>query len=264
MSGSDISFVYFIASASGPIKIGKAINPMQRMKELQTSSPERLNLLGVLFGDIILEQKLHLEFKELRLTGEWFRREERLLQYISDHSIDYNDDLRRETRLLCEAAAVKRREQASVYKEDIRAREIIEKCVFEAELMAKFVQKEAVVTLIDGLFSAHLKFVTVARDLMVINQAINHKLMENRMYVWGTDEVYRDIRRIIDSTLGCSWQDSKMFLTSESLDEDYLKEKIAEHIRYDLSTTTKNKIERITNVATSKLVREYKEGRRGK
>lgn len=77
-------YVYFIqAGDGGPIKIGFAQDPQARLRELSTGSPARLSLLrAVSASGIHQEQMLHRQFGDLRLKGEWFRAEERLVQFI--------------------------------------------------------------------------------------------------------------------------------------------------------------------------------------
>ncbi len=81
-------FVYFILNQdSNAIKIGKAKDLVKRMKSLQTSSPVKLKLIEsvqVEGGEEAqqLEQSLHQQFREIRLAGEWFKAEARLLEYI--------------------------------------------------------------------------------------------------------------------------------------------------------------------------------------
>jgi Meiotically Up-regulated Gene 113 (MUG113) protein len=72
------SYVYFIqANPSKRVKIGKANNPETRLKELQTGSPEKLSILGLInckhSGQAAeREAVLHKQFSDLRLEGEWF------------------------------------------------------------------------------------------------------------------------------------------------------------------------------------------------
>lgn len=67
-------FVYFIADNNGLVKIGVAKNPKKRLKELQTASPRKLNLISTVESDnaFRLEGKLHRRFKEKCVSGEWF------------------------------------------------------------------------------------------------------------------------------------------------------------------------------------------------
>lgn len=66
--------VYFIASETGPIKIGIAGNPIGRLQGLQTSHHERLSLLATCPGGAEQERIYHRQFAEHRLNGEWFER----------------------------------------------------------------------------------------------------------------------------------------------------------------------------------------------
>jgi hypothetical protein len=66
--------VYFIGAASGPIKIGIAVRPTDRLKGLQTSHHERLELLAVCKGGQARESAYHKQFTAHRLHGEWFER----------------------------------------------------------------------------------------------------------------------------------------------------------------------------------------------
>lgn len=67
-------FVYFIGAESGPIKIGVATKPPQRLRELQTSHHERLSILATCEGDMEVEKAYHKRFADHRLSGEWFKR----------------------------------------------------------------------------------------------------------------------------------------------------------------------------------------------
>ena len=70
----DNSLVYFIGSESGPIKIGKAVSPEQRLKTLQTGHFERLTILATAEGGYEAEGAYHKRFAEHRKSGEWFTR----------------------------------------------------------------------------------------------------------------------------------------------------------------------------------------------
>ena len=75
----DDRFVYFIqAGDDGPIKIGSAVDPIARLKELQVGNPQPLHILMTLADDEGLERQLHQRFAPLRLHGEWFRPEQEL------------------------------------------------------------------------------------------------------------------------------------------------------------------------------------------
>jgi hypothetical protein len=76
--------VYFIQSASGPIKIGIAIDPRDRMRLIQGVHHEALTLLGAVHGGRLREAALHREFTRYRLRGEWFEPAPELLRRIAE------------------------------------------------------------------------------------------------------------------------------------------------------------------------------------
>lgn len=79
--------IYFIrAGQDGLIKIGCAINPEKRRKELQTGSSAPLSLLNSWEGGRKLEGRIHQRFAHLRADGEWFRPGDDLLAFIADRS----------------------------------------------------------------------------------------------------------------------------------------------------------------------------------
>jgi hypothetical protein len=66
--------VYLIQlGENGPVKIGRGNSPEQRLRELQTSSPIELRLLGTRPGGARAEAELHKQFSANRIRGEWFR-----------------------------------------------------------------------------------------------------------------------------------------------------------------------------------------------
>lgn len=67
--------VYLIGDrAAGVYKIGVAINPKQRLKQLKSGSSYKLSVIaaGLQFDAFNLEKQLHREFNAHRLHGEWF------------------------------------------------------------------------------------------------------------------------------------------------------------------------------------------------
>lgn len=65
--------IYAIQAGIGPIKFGRALNPKQRLGELQTGNPEKLKLIG--FADVGNDKEglIHRFLRDERLNGEWFR-----------------------------------------------------------------------------------------------------------------------------------------------------------------------------------------------
>lgn len=83
LTDKTVGQVYFIqARSGGPIKIGKAVDPKQRLGQLQTSHPEPLVIIGVMEGGLEMEKQLHIRFSAYRVHGEWFMPCDELLEYI--------------------------------------------------------------------------------------------------------------------------------------------------------------------------------------
>ncbi|WP_051482681.1 GIY-YIG nuclease family protein [Synechocystis sp. PCC 7509] len=83
-------YVYFVFNLdSNAIKIGFAKDVQKRLAALQTSSPSQLKLLGVIRTQSArtaeqLEGTLHQQFAQLHISGEWFKAEETLLNYLRE------------------------------------------------------------------------------------------------------------------------------------------------------------------------------------
>lgn len=77
-------FAYFIQhEEGGPIKIGKSCDPERRCRDLNVNSHDpRYRLLAVVAGYGAAEANLHLQFRHLRLHGEWFDPTDELLEHI--------------------------------------------------------------------------------------------------------------------------------------------------------------------------------------
>jgi len=65
--------VYLIrAGLTGPVKIGKADDPSERMALFQIGHYEQLHLIRIWQGGLLEEAHLHLRFADLHIRGEWF------------------------------------------------------------------------------------------------------------------------------------------------------------------------------------------------
>ena len=69
--------VYFVRDETGAIKIGSTHNLSARLKALDASVPNGLELLGTIQTETrrdayALEAQWHREFAAARLNGEWF------------------------------------------------------------------------------------------------------------------------------------------------------------------------------------------------
>ena len=79
------NYVYVIQSGSdGAIKIGISKNPEQRLSQLQTSNPKELRILYAwqVEDATMLERHLHFVFAEYRLSGEWFKPENEIMDKL--------------------------------------------------------------------------------------------------------------------------------------------------------------------------------------
>jgi hypothetical protein len=82
-----IGNIYFIQNTvTGNVKIGKSINPEQRLVNMQSGSDCPLRLLfSIPVHDMATEEKLlHEKFAAYRLNGEWFRYEGEVSCYLHD------------------------------------------------------------------------------------------------------------------------------------------------------------------------------------
>jgi hypothetical protein len=80
-------YVYFIrGKITNRIKIGSSANVNRRLYDLSTSSPDDLELLGVLVDNGNTENEIHDKFKKFRLHGEWFEADESILTFVHNNT----------------------------------------------------------------------------------------------------------------------------------------------------------------------------------
>lgn len=75
------------AGLAGPVKIGKADDPHQRLRDLQTGNAEQLHLLRVVDTPFDAEPIFHLKFARNRLRGEWFEFHPGMLTFIPEDPV---------------------------------------------------------------------------------------------------------------------------------------------------------------------------------
>ena len=73
-SGEDDRTCYFIGGDEGPVKIGYATNPKNRLQELRCAHWIELRILATATGGIYRERYYHIIFENWRMRGEWFER----------------------------------------------------------------------------------------------------------------------------------------------------------------------------------------------
>jgi hypothetical protein len=91
---SEDRFVYFIQCGGpcGPVKIGTAANPYERVVTLQVGNPYEIVLIARCNGGPMLEENLHAEFAPYRLRGEWFQFWPGLIGRIDDLVAEYGGE----------------------------------------------------------------------------------------------------------------------------------------------------------------------------
>lgn len=77
-------YIYFVQGEDGgPIKIGWAVDPMRRLQSIQTNSPVPLRNVALIKGTTrTRERKIHEQFAECRIRGEWFEPTFELIAFI--------------------------------------------------------------------------------------------------------------------------------------------------------------------------------------
>jgi len=80
-SSSNIDYIYLMSHTNGLTKIGKSVDPRARERTLQAEDP-RLEMIFYHPSWDGLERKLHSIFADLRIRGEWFKLEDRHIDWI--------------------------------------------------------------------------------------------------------------------------------------------------------------------------------------
>lgn len=74
--------VYFIL-VGDKVKIGYSARPLDRLRALQTSHPDKLHILATLPGSQKTEGRLHERFDRYKVRGEWFHFTPEIRQFIN-------------------------------------------------------------------------------------------------------------------------------------------------------------------------------------
>ena len=75
--------LYFILHGDF-VKIGQAIDPHKRLKELQTGAPEKLKILAIIPKKGGMEGFCHKKLKHLHSRGEWFKYTDEINAFIEE------------------------------------------------------------------------------------------------------------------------------------------------------------------------------------
>lgn len=74
--------VYFIRAGSN-VKIGFSTQPMDRLQSLQTSHPDKLEILCTIAGSRDTERDMHKRFAKFHVRGEWFRMSSEITAFVT-------------------------------------------------------------------------------------------------------------------------------------------------------------------------------------
>ncbi len=66
------TYIYFIQMQNGPIKIGRSVDPYERLTKLQVGSPYELQLLYFFPGGAKSEHAMKYTLIDDKIRGEWF------------------------------------------------------------------------------------------------------------------------------------------------------------------------------------------------
>lgn len=78
--------IYFVRAGEN-VKIGFSKDVDQRLAQLQTFFPFRLELLLSIAGSALTEHQLHHRFKLSRVTGEWFRLTPDIETFVRENNV---------------------------------------------------------------------------------------------------------------------------------------------------------------------------------
>lgn len=79
------------AGHSGPVKLGLAKVPAERLATLQVGNADQLRGLAAWRVDPVEERRVHEDFAHARIRGEWFRPVPELIDYVLLRGCDFDD-----------------------------------------------------------------------------------------------------------------------------------------------------------------------------
>jgi hypothetical protein len=69
------------------LKIGRSVDAKSRLRSLQVSTSNKLELLYEIKGEGEEEESTHAKFKKLRLASEWFKYDDSIIYYFKNYEI---------------------------------------------------------------------------------------------------------------------------------------------------------------------------------
>lgn len=195
------SFVYFISYEDGPIKIGRAVNVIERMRSLQTGLPHKLEVLGVLEGGHDLERKFHQEFAAIRLQGEWFKRDPELLHLIETRAKSIEEALDDGRKHACRSCT-KLADQVEILKDRLKRKIDSSEAVHERKFVLRYGQ-----ALLRHTSRVMYSLLDECAELSEIVDEI-----ERDYKISFANSVHVRLRQVADEITGEQWQVSKRLL----------------------------------------------------
>lgn len=87
---TDAAIYFLLAPNLNRVKIGYATKLKQRIGNLQVGCPDKLKLVLALQGKCYWETALHAMFADLRVTGEWFKYEGALREFVENGGVGFS------------------------------------------------------------------------------------------------------------------------------------------------------------------------------
>lgn len=86
--------IYFILDReSNAVKIGIAEDPITKLRDMQVGNPHQLTIMKTIGeGTLLVERRLHRQFAEDRLSGEWFKYGRALKTYLNNGNSNLDSD----------------------------------------------------------------------------------------------------------------------------------------------------------------------------
>ncbi len=98
--------VYFIAENCGPVKIGHAERPLQRLSTLQVGNARRLFLISYVEAPREIERRLHHRLRDHLISGEWYAPEAEVFAAIESCERVFGDAHRNDCQTCVRTRAV--------------------------------------------------------------------------------------------------------------------------------------------------------------
>lgn len=221
-------FIYFVGTEGGPIKIGKAKNVKARLAGIQTGSPYKLEILGVMMGRESLEGALHKRFSKHRLEGEWFARCDEILEFIANHTLA--SEFAYLKRLDDDAGVQTLKEELSRRNAELKKRMKMEERE-RVQAARKAVVKRLSRLITEMVVGAWAEQVVAIRDIVRAIESFNEEMAEESGHRIRDALVFDPLRTSVRRLIGCDWRQAQHIL----LEKDLTNYDLRDALRHDAS-----------------------------